>query len=128
LPPLPEAFTGYGKNKVAWIFFLRRVGYVFQQLGQAFVIHYPHDKSPAKRAWMEFENQPGIDLKTSFNKDTMTDEWANLKRVQMDEVFVQFRNWLSVLPTTGVRTPRCGNWNATDQALWSATPLNEDPW
>jgi hypothetical protein len=135
LPPLPEAFTGYGKNKVAWIFFLRRAGYLFQQLGQAFVVHYPHEKSTAKRAWMEYttvdlnDNPFHNNNNNDPNNMNRTDALANLKRVQMDEIFVQFRNWLSALPTPGVRTPRCDQWNESDQGLWSATPLNEDdPW
>jgi Glycosyl-transferase for dystroglycan len=51
LPPFQPDFTGYGKNKMTWILHLRRLGYVFHQLGRSYLVHYPHVESPARLAW-----------------------------------------------------------------------------
>jgi len=48
LPPLQEAFVGYGHNNAAWMMHLRRVGYRLQQVGGSFVTHFPHPSSLAK--------------------------------------------------------------------------------
>mmetsp|Transcript_101485 Transcript_101485/g.152028 ORF Transcript_101485/g.152028 Transcript_101485/m.152028 type:complete len:466 (+) Transcript_101485:94-1491(+) len=120
MPPFQEDFTGYGKNKVEWIWHLRRVGYIFKQVGQVFVIHYPHKTSRAKRAW----DKQSKKYKLFGN---VSSDLATYKRAQMDEIYVRFRNWLSRMKTP-VRTPRCEDWIDTDNNLWSATPLVEKPW
>lgn len=48
LPPYQEHFTGYGKNKVSWMWQFRRSGYHLFRLGDGFVIHYPHPESKSK--------------------------------------------------------------------------------
>jgi Glycosyl-transferase for dystroglycan len=49
LPPFQEAFTGYGRNKHAWMVQTRRSGYEYQQVGGGYVIHFPHAFSKARR-------------------------------------------------------------------------------
>ena len=133
MPPFQEDFTGYGKNKVAWIWHLRRVGYLFKQIGRVFVVHYPHKISIAKRKWVEQTKKHAHNQRKLFGvwaNSTSTNTHKNIqsyKRAQMDEIYVRFRNWLSRMKTP-VRTPRCKDWINTDNNLWSATPLIEKPW
>jgi len=132
LPPrFPEQFTGYGKNKISWIWHLRRLGYVFQQLGGAFVVHFPHEHSKSKQRWSRLPKGLDDTKENPFhsNKVNITKEVLSLKRVQMDEIFVRFRNWLwTTYPSTEVRTPRCDSWTDNDSKLWSPIPIQEDPW
>jgi hypothetical protein len=51
LPPFQEAFAGYGQNKITWVMQVRRTGYKFFQIGEAFLIHLPHEKSAASLQW-----------------------------------------------------------------------------
>ncbi|EEC46858.1 predicted protein [Phaeodactylum tricornutum CCAP 1055/1] len=51
LPPFQEAFVGFGQNKITWIQQVLRMGYKFYQIGEGFVIHLPHVKSPASQKW-----------------------------------------------------------------------------
>jgi len=51
LPPFQEQFSGYGKNKLTWAMHLWRVGFVVKQLGNSFLLHYPHDASSSRLQW-----------------------------------------------------------------------------
>jgi Glycosyl-transferase for dystroglycan len=50
-PFYDESFRGYGKNKIELISHLRVMGYSFAILPEGFIIHSPHSKSNAKKAW-----------------------------------------------------------------------------
>jgi Glycosyl-transferase for dystroglycan len=64
LPPFQTAFSGYGKNKDAWMLQTRRSGYHYKQTGASYIVHYPHEPSRARRHF-----------KTDFRQ-----KWRNLKR------------------------------------------------
>lgn len=81
MPPFQEAFAGYGWNKISFIVQLQRAGYRFAQLGGAYLVHFPHGDSTAKKVWMK-------------------DPKANKK------VFREFKMWLSEHPDEE-RVPRC---------------------
>jgi Glycosyl-transferase for dystroglycan len=99
LPPFQEPFSGYGKNKMTWVMQLRRLGYTFWQLGKgAFIIHYPHLDSPSRVAW----NDAPRKLKGHSAK-----QWLAYKRGRMDELFVEFREWLRKEIPDETKTPFC---------------------
>ena len=50
-PPFQEAFTGYGKNKITWMWHLRALSYELFQIGSAFSVHIPHKASRAYSKW-----------------------------------------------------------------------------
>jgi Glycosyl-transferase for dystroglycan len=50
-PFYDESFRGYGKNRIQHISHLRVIGYTFAILREGFIIHSPHSKSNAKKAW-----------------------------------------------------------------------------
>jgi hypothetical protein len=50
-PPFQEAFTGYGKNKITWMWHLRALSYELFQIGSAFSVHIPHKASRAYSNW-----------------------------------------------------------------------------
>mmetsp|Transcript_71079 Transcript_71079/g.133900 ORF Transcript_71079/g.133900 Transcript_71079/m.133900 type:complete len:484 (+) Transcript_71079:342-1793(+) len=51
VPKYDESFTGYGKNKIELVLWLRANGFTFSVLPKAFLVHLPHPKSKAKRQW-----------------------------------------------------------------------------
>jgi hypothetical protein len=53
LAPFQEAFVGYGQNKLTWFQQVRRMGYKFFQIGEGFVIHFPHARSVASVQFRE---------------------------------------------------------------------------
>lgn len=59
LPPFQESFTGYGQNKLTWTWQLRHAGYSFLQIGDGFLVHFPHPKSHSFKMWKKTMNQKG---------------------------------------------------------------------
>jgi len=57
LPPFQEAFAGYGLNKITWMQQVRRSGYKLYQLGQGFLLHFPHKQSAARKVWSHEREQ-----------------------------------------------------------------------
>jgi hypothetical protein len=53
LPPFQEQFAGYGQNKITWMQQVRRSGYKFYQVGQGFLLHFPHKQSAAKKVFAQ---------------------------------------------------------------------------
>ena len=51
-PPYDTRFTGYGKNKIQHLQHLRFLGYRFEVLPSAFLVHCPHRESKYKEEWM----------------------------------------------------------------------------
>jgi len=124
LPPFQSQFSGYGKNKMTFIMQLRRMGYMFRQIGGAFVVHYPHLDSPSRQKWNEAPEQlrPVWDSETGHYsvkhpKDIHAD-WHSYKRGRVDALFVQFRNWLTAEFPNHSSVPLCDNREDDDSKLW----------
>jgi Glycosyl-transferase for dystroglycan len=86
LPPFQEAFTGYGRNKHAWMVQTRRSGYQYAQVGGLFVVHFPHAYSKARRHFY--------------------DDWKRYR--QIDVIFEHFNAWLNETIPDETVTPVCG--------------------
>lgn len=112
LPPWQTAFSGYGKNKMTWIMHLRRVGYTFWQLGESFVVHYPHLDSAARLQW-----NGGLHGEQLSKPDANTD-LLQYKRAQTDRTFVEFRKWLHSNVPDHTRVGKCDNAMDDDSKLW----------
>lgn len=84
MPPFPEAFAGYGWNKIALFLHLNRIAYKFARVGGAYLVHFPHGHSAARKSW---------------DKDNNDSKTRNRK------IFKSFKMWLSTQPDQGV--PRC---------------------
>ena len=85
MPPFPEAFTGYGWNKIALFLHLNRIAYKFARVGGAYLVHFPHGLSVARKSWDKNDN----DSKTRNKK-----------------IFMSFKKWLSTQPDEQ-EVPRC---------------------
>lgn len=68
-----------------WIMQVRRAGYLFAQVGGAFVVHYPHADSESKKLW---------------------NNRSSVKRETVDAIFGNFSSWLLTLPDEQ-RLPLC---------------------
>lgn len=77
LPPFQEAFTGYGQNKLTWFQHVTRTGYRLFQVGDTFVVHFPHEKSTSFKTWARERNETGD--KTS---------------VKVNRIAASFRRWM----------------------------------
>ncbi|GKY99890.1 hypothetical protein MPSEU_000942600 [Mayamaea pseudoterrestris] len=113
LPPLQPSLFGYGKNKMTWIMQLRRVGYTFDQLGEAFVTHYPHMDSKARLIWN------GGPRGAHLQKPADENSFQTYQRGRTDQTFVKFRSWLETLPDR-TKVFRCEEHLDDDARLWVA--------
>lgn len=124
LPPFQTLFSGYGKNKMTWVMQLRREGYIFSQVGGAFVVHYPHLDSASRMEWNNGpdEIQPfrGEDGKMHKKQpaDVKRTDWENYKRGQVDAVFITFRRWLQSEVEDTSRVQMCEDREDDDSRLW----------
>jgi hypothetical protein len=85
-PPFQEAFTGYGKNKISWIWHLRGLGYQLFQVGSAFSVHVPHTKSRAYSKWKSKKTRDEIWTKQRVTRITKAfKKWmkSNIPRNKM---------------------------------------------
>mmetsp|Transcript_32256 Transcript_32256/g.74267 ORF Transcript_32256/g.74267 Transcript_32256/m.74267 type:complete len:466 (-) Transcript_32256:397-1794(-) len=116
-PPFQEQFTGYGKNKMSQIMQMRRNGYIFSQLGDIFVTHYPHSNSKARKMWNKVPKKSG-------GKHEEENFLRNSKRAQVDRIFVEFKKWLMNNITDLERVHLCADAEDDDKRLW--WPLNKN--
>ena len=115
LPPFQTAFAGYGKNKITWIMQLIASGYIFSQVGGTYLVHYPHLDSASRKSWN--------------GKLTKTDSpmlKKDSKRGKVDQLFVEFREWLDkTLPSDLRRLELCDDAQNDDGKLWVETTKPE---
>mmetsp|Transcript_13691 Transcript_13691/g.33135 ORF Transcript_13691/g.33135 Transcript_13691/m.33135 type:complete len:636 (-) Transcript_13691:918-2825(-) len=135
LPPFQEGFTGYGKNKMTWVMQLRRAGYLFSQLGGAFLVHYPHLDSKARLEWnkkpraMEKYHKSAVELReTEGETEAEKIDWASFKRARVDALFLDFKEWLDGTVEDESRVPMCADALNDDMRLWvhSAKQATDD--
>mmetsp|Transcript_21534 Transcript_21534/g.46829 ORF Transcript_21534/g.46829 Transcript_21534/m.46829 type:complete len:689 (-) Transcript_21534:1025-3091(-) len=119
LPPFQEGFTGYGKNKMTWVMQLRRAGYLFSQLGGAFLVHYPHLDSKARLEWNKkpkaMESKTASELLEAEAGDI---DWGSFKRARVDALFLDFKEWLDGTVEDESRIPMCVDALNDDLRLW----------
>ena len=99
IPPYQARFTGYGKNKIQQVLHLRRLGYRFAVIGEAWVVHWPHNKSESKISW---------NMKRNKKKHTNGED-SVFQREKMDMLFVKFEHWLKTEVETTGETAICDN-------------------
>jgi hypothetical protein len=82
---------------------LRRSGYIFSQVGGAFLVHYPHRESASKKLWAK---------KSGVKRDTV------------DAIFNHFSSWLLTLPDKQ-RLHLCPPSHATTAAAMRTVPTSQ---
>lgn len=82
---------------------LRRSGYIFSQIGGAFLVHYPHRESASKKLWAKK---------------------SGLKRDTVDAIFNHFSSWLLTLPDKE-RLHLCPRFHATTDAAMGAAHASQ---
>ncbi len=110
---------------VQWVMHLRKVGYIFSQIGGAFFIHYPHSQSKARIEWSKLSDE----LK-NVTKDDQRPQSEFLKevahkvdlqifsRARTDKKFLDFKKWLNENVNDKSRTPMCANVDNDDHSVW----------
>ena len=100
---------------------LRRTGYLFSQLGGAFLVHYPHLDSPSRIEWNKkpeaLEKGAAISQVIETSKGKI--DWAAYKRARVDSLFVEYRKWLEESVEDVSRVPMCSNALNYDIKLWA---------
>ena len=110
LPPFQESFSGYGRNNMAWMVHLRRVGYRLQQIGGSFITHFPHVSSSSKLEW---EKLP------KANEESSKQAIVKYLRGRTDKTFWEFKRWLDVNVDDAARTEKCDDYVDDEDSLWS---------
>jgi hypothetical protein len=143
LPPFQEAFSGYGKNKVSWMEHVVASGYVFSQVGGAYLVHYPHLDSQSRQHWNEAPKELKVPMEAEDSQNPVkgrpaffnlrrpekTDRnlhLAEYKRGQVDRLYVEFRKWLlQSIPSQQRRLQLCEDHQNDDGKLWIDPELKE---
>ena len=100
---------------------LRRAGYLFSQLGGAFLVHYPHLDSKSRLEW---NKKPDALIKnpkfaSKLLKDTDQNiDWGPFKRARVDALFVDFKKWLNQNIHKEPRVLMCDDAADDDVSLW----------
>jgi len=115
LPPFQEAFSGYGKNKMTWVMQLRRSGWTFLQIGDSFLVHYPHLDSKSRMKWNG--GPQGEQLRRP--KEAESVDWLAFKRGQIDQTFLDFRSWLETNVKDETIVFKCPDAMNDDEKLWT---------
>lgn len=116
IPPFQERFSGYGKNKLAWIQHILRSGFQITQIDTEFIVHYPHKDSASRQKW---NKRPDI-LKPNMRVDEIESDvvnWSKYKRGQIDSLYVKFLKWLSAEVKDESKVPMCESYQQ-DTNLW----------
>jgi Glycosyl-transferase for dystroglycan len=110
MPPFQTSFSGYGKNMIAWTMQLRRDGYMFSQLGGAFLVHFPHPLSASRKKWkLRPRHKAGISEMATR---------ANTMRGRNDAKFAAFKKWMESNIDDIARVPMCESNADDDSRLW----------
>ena len=114
LSPFQEQFTGFGKNKLTWVMQMRRMGWDFAQLGQVFLVHYPHLDSKSRLEWNNGPEkiQDPVKMKDGSvrrrePKELEDVDWSKYQRGQVDQLYVDFRKWLETELPNDSRVQSC---------------------
>ena len=107
VPPYPQAFSGYGKNKLVWVQQLHWQGWKFLRLKDGFVTHVPHSKTNAAKKFVEAV--------------------VAQQTVRVNELFLVFIQWLRKQVPDQRAIPMCGDdkvdvGEVCDEGLANGTP------
>ena len=113
---------------------LRRAGYLFSQLGGAFLVHYPHLDSKSRLEWnkkpkaMEKYHKSASELLENADQSI---DWGSFKRARVDALFLDFKEWLDGTVEEEPRVLMCEDALNDDVRLWvhpdkGETDLDED--
>ena len=101
---------------------LRRSGYLFSQIGGAFLAHYPHLESKARIEWSKkpaaMETRGHSAKRLLEDKDHDID-WRSFKRARTDALFLDFKEWLDGTVEDESRVPMCKEALNDDDKLWA---------
>eukprot|EP00934_Nitzschia_sp_Nitz4_P006868 Nitzschia sp. Nitz4//scaffold138_size62050//32350//33360//NITZ4_006390-RA/size62050-processed-gene-0.47-mRNA-1//1//CDS//3329535773//6858//frame0 len=128
LPPFQTQFSGYGKNKMTWMMQMVRRGYTFSQVGGVYLVHYPHLDSASRQAWNQAPQALQVgdhDQQQKVRRPQASDGDLHLqeyKRGQIDQLFVQFKEWLRQAVPDASRIGLCDSAQDDDARLWIARP------
>lgn len=100
---------------------LRRAGYLFSQLGGAFLVHYPHLDSKSRLEWnkkpkaMEKYHKSASELLENADQSI---DWGSFKRARVDALFLDFKEWLDGTVEEEPRVLMCEDALNDDIRLW----------
>lgn len=100
---------------------LRRAGYLFSQLGGAFLVHYPHLDSKSRLEWnkkptaMEKYHKSASELLENADQSI---DWGSFKRARVDALFLDFKEWLDGTVEEEPRVLMCEDALNDDVRLW----------
>lgn len=124
-PPFQSVFSGYGKNKMTWMMQVVASGFVFSQVGGAYLVHYPHPVSKSREEWNrapeELVQSDGkmIDSVRSPKKSDGDLGFDQYHRGRDDDLYVRFRQWLKEsIPDDIARMHMCDGAQNVDHDLW----------
>ena len=102
---------------------LRRNGYLFSQLGGAFLVHYPHLDSAARLEWNKKPEQlkKGVAVGELMENSEEKIDLGAFKRARVDALFMEFKNWMNEEVEDVSRVPMCENSLNDDVRLWVNT-------
>jgi hypothetical protein len=117
LPPFQAKFYGHGRNNMAWMMHLRRLGFRLQQVGGSFLTHFPHQKSKAKEEWEKTPSE--LKDSSSLPKDVAgIVDFSRYLRGTADKTFLEFRRWLDTNVPDNSRLAKCEDFEDDDAILW----------
>ena len=109
-------------KKKQWAMQLRRSGYIFSQVGDSFLVHYPHLDSTSRLEWNKkpgvLERNPGFRPKTLGASERESVDWEAFKRARVDALFLEFREWMEKDVRDESRISMCEDAQDDDNKLW----------
>ena len=125
-PPFQPDFSGYGKNKMIWTMQVVASGFVFSQVGGAFVVHYPHAISDSRHDWnrvpselVQIDSRGRRSVRSPEKSDGDNLGFDRYHRGEVDRLFVEFRKWLKTsIPEDRARLTVCPDAGDDDNTLW----------
>lgn len=146
-PPFQSVFSGFGKNKMTWMLQVVASGFVFAQVGGAYLVHYPHAISKSRQHWNEAPPELQLVAERSSSSGgsnsnsnskvvataTKTDTYKvrrpqksdgdpgfqNFHRGTIDNLYVLFKEWLAdSISSQEARLTMCEDFQDDDNNLW----------
>ena len=130
-PPFQQAFSGYGKNKMTWMMQVAASGFVFSQVGGAYLVHYPHAISKSRQDWNRAPKElvSSASASSGNNKNNYSVRrpkasdgnlgFEKYHRGRVDDLYIRFKEWLKEsIPSSEARLGLCTDAQDDDSKLW----------